>query len=627
MSWEPGVQKKKQTEWDNINDLILSKKGFLEEKEAKILLYQFLKQNVTFTVDLISGVKLFPFQHMAVKSMMESDYFLGIWSRGMSKSFSTAIFAFLDAIMHQGVEIGILSKSFRQAKMIFRKIEDIAAKPQASFLAQCITKKSKQNDQWTLEIGRSRIHALPLGDGEKLRGFRFQRIIIDEMLLMPEKIYNEVIVPFLSVVENPTEREELYNAETALIEKGEMSEDDRHQWPNNKLIMLSSASYKFEYLYKLYETFEGLILGSIPEDKQSQAKRSIMQFSYDCAPKQLYDQNLVNQAKASMSQSQFDREFGAIFTDDSSGYFKISRMAQCSIPDGQSPAVEVKGNAADKYLLAFDPSWAESENSDDFAMQVFKLDDETQIPTLVHSYALSGARLKDHIFYFYYILTNFNIVAICGDYNGGVQFLNAVNESQLFKSKKLNIKCLSGEFDNVEKYQEALRKNKAEYNLEKHVICHLQKPTSAWIRRANEHLQACFDHKKIWFAARATNDHYHEQKSKKIPIKDLKFLRNSDNVFEKQSEAAKMIDFVEHQYDLINLTKTECALIQITTSAQGTQTFDLPQNLKRQTGPDKARKDSYSALVLGAWMTKLFYDMKNVKAQQIEATFTPMFIK
>ena len=627
MSWEPGIQKKKQTEWDNINDLILSKKGFLEEKDAKILLYQFLKQNVTFTVDLISGVKLFPFQHMAVKSMMESDYFLGIWSRGMSKSFSTAIFAFLDAIMHQGVEIGILSKSFRQAKMIFRKIEDIAAKPQASFLAQCITKKSKQNDQWTLEIGRSRIHALPLGDGEKLRGFRFQRIIIDEMLLMPEKIYNEVIVPFLSVVENPTEREELYNAETALIEKGEMSEDDRHQWPNNKLIMLSSASYKFEYLYKLYETFEGLILGSIPEDKQSQAKRSIMQFSYDCAPKQLYDQNLVNQAKASMSQSQFDREFGAIFTDDSSGYFKISRMAQCSIPDGQSPAVEVKGNASDKYLLAFDPSWAESENSDDFAMQVFKLDDETQTPTLVHSYALSGARLKDHIFYFYYILTNFNIVAICGDYNGGVQFLNAVNESQLFKSKKLNIKCLSGEFDNVEKYQEALRKNKAEYNLEKHVICHLQKPTSAWIRRANEHLQACFDHKKIWFAARATNDHYHEQKSKKIPIKDLKFLRNSDNVFEKQSEAAKMIDFVEHQYDLINLTKTECALIQITTSAQGTQTFDLPQNLKRQTGPDKARKDSYSALVLGAWMTKLFYDMENVKAQQIEATFTPIFIK
>ena len=68
-----------------------------------------------------------------------------------------------------------------------------------------------------MEIGRSRIHALPLGDGEKLRGFRFQRIIIDEMLLMPERIYNEVIVPFLSVVENPTEREDLTRAEDKLI--------------------------------------------------------------------------------------------------------------------------------------------------------------------------------------------------------------------------------------------------------------------------------------------------------------------------------------------------------------------------------------------------------------------------
>ena len=40
-----------------------------------------------------------------------------------------------------------------------------------------------------------------------------------------------------------------------------------------------------------------------------------------------------------------------------------------------------------------------------------------------------------------------------------------------------------------------------------------------------------------------------------------------------------MIDFVEHLTDMIMLTKTECALIQITTSAQGMQNFDLPANL------------------------------------------------
>ncbi len=622
MTWIDGKQQKRDKYSSDINHEILAKKGFLEEREAKLLLYKFLRANITFTVDMLSGIKLFPFQHMAIKAMMESDYFMGVWSRGMSKSFTTGIFAFLDAITNQGVEIGIISKSFRQSKMIFKKIEDILAKPEAAMLAQCVTRKSKANDQWTLEIGAAKIHALPLGDGEKPRGFRFHRIIIDEFLLMPERIYNEVIVPFLSVVENPTDREDLYSLETQMIEEGKMKEEDRHVWPNNKLIMLSSASYKFEYMYKLYEKFESLINGEIVEN--GTAHRTIMHFSYDCAPKQLYDQNLINQARASMSQSQFDREFGAIFTDDSSGYFKISKMASCTVPDGQSPCVEVAGEPSDKYLISFDPSWAESESSDDFAMQVFKLNDESRTSTLIHNYAMSGTRLKDHIFYFYYLLNNFNVVSIVGDYNGGVQFLNACNESSHFKQHNMKIDTIGSDLDNLENYQQGLRDAKLEYNLEKKKICILRKPTSQWIRIANELLQANFDHKRIHFGARAVNDDYQKQRNKKIPIDKLNFLRTLED--EKQSSAAKMIDFVEYQVDLMDKTKAECALIQIKTTATGTQTFDLPDNLKRQTGPEKARKDSYSALVLGSWMTKIYYDMINVETEDVQATFTPMFV-
>lgn len=621
MSWETGKQSRRKGE-DHINDVLLGKKGFIEEREARILLYKFLRENVTFSTDLLAGIKLFPFQHAAIKAMFETDYFMGVWSRGMSKSFTTGIFAFLDAIMNQGVEIGILSKSFRQAKMIFKKIEDIAAKPEAALLAQCITRKSKSNDEWLMEIGDSRIRALPLGDGEKLRGFRFHRIIIDEFALMPERIYNEVIVPFLSVVENPTQREDLYQLESKLIAEGEMLEEDRHKWPNNKLIMLSSASYKFEYMYKLYSQFEELILS---ENQADDALRSIMQFSYDCAPLQLYDQNLINQAKSSMSHSQFEREFGAIFTDDSSGYFKTSRMAACTVSDGSSPSVEVKGEAGAKYLLAFDPSWAESESSDDFAMTIFKLDGGKKYGTMVHGYAMSGTNLKQHIEYFDYILSNFNIVCIVGDYNGGLQFINAVNESGVFKRKKRKIGFISASFDRQEDYHEDLIAAKREYDPESNVICYLRKPSSSWIRVANELLQANFDHKRIWFGARATDDAYHEQRRKKIPIKKLKFLKASDSGA-RQSDSARMIDFVEHQTDMIDLTKSECALIQIKTSPQGTQTFDLPDNLRRQTGPEKARKDSYSALVLGNWMIKIYYDMTELNVDNVQSTFTPMFI-
>jgi len=394
-------------------------------------------------------------------------------------------------------------------------------------------------------------------------------------------------------------------------------------WPNNKLIALSSASYKFEYMYKAYEQFEELIrTGST---KQTDANRIIMQFSYDCAPKQLYDKNLLDQAKSTMSQSQFDREFGSIFTDDSSGYFKTSKMAACTLKDGESPSIEVAGDVKEKYILAFDPSWAENESSDDFAMILLKLNDDKKIGTVVHSYALSGANLKQHIFYFHYLLSNFNVVSIIGDYNGGVQFINAANESSLFKKHNINIKCLNTNFDDLENYQQKLTEGKKEYNLKDKTICYLRKPTSQWIRLANELLQANFDHKRIYFASRAIDDSYNEQRNKKIPIQDIKFLRTSQSL-ERQTNAAKMIDFVEHQFDMLNLMKTECSLIQITTSASGTQNFDLPPSLKRQTGPEKARKDSYSALVLGNWMVKLYYDMMNVKVENVNYTFTPMFI-
>jgi len=620
MSWETGNQRIRKNQFIS-NEELSEKQGFLEEREAKLLFYQFLRNNITFTTDLITGVKLFPFQHMAVKSMLESDYFLGVWSRGMSKSYTTGIFAILDAILNQGIEIGIMSRSFRQSKMIFKKIEDIAAKPEAYLLKQCITHVSKNNDEWLMEIGKSRIRALPLGDGEKLRGFRFHRIIIDEFLLMPERIYNEVIVPFLSVVQNPTQREELYNLETQLIEKGEMKEEDRYVWPNNKLIALSSASFKFEYLYKLYEQYDNLIHNPKPTDS---SKRCVMQFSYDCAPVQLYDQNLINQAKSTMSESQFQREFGAQFTDDSSGYFKISKMALCTVPDGETPSVEVVGNPEDEYVIAVDPSWSETEGSDDFAIQVIKVNYEKQMGTLVHSYALAGASLKDHIKYFLYVLKNFNVVAICMDYNGGVQFMNSCNESELFKDEKIELKCVTTEFERPEEYQSNLYTAKSEYNKTDYRTVFMRKPTSAWIRQANELLQANFDHRRIYFASRAMDDHYKSQINKRIGIENLKFSNVSD--LDKADVGARMIDFVEHLSDMILLTKTECALIQITTSAQGMQNFDLPANLKRKSGPDKPRKDSYSALVLGNWMTKIIIDMRTVTVEDNTETFTPMFI-
>ena len=194
----------------------------------------------------------------------------------------------------------------------------------------------------------------------------------------------------------------------------------------------------------------------------------------------------------------------------------------------------------------------------------------------------------------------------------------------MFKQKKINLKQIEVPFDKPEEYQANLRCFKNEYNKgdHKHVI--LRKPTSSWIRQANELLQANFDHRRIMFASQAIDDQYVAQKNKSIPIEEIMFLRTKE--VERQSAGAKQIDFIEHQADMMALTKNECALIQITTTAQGTQTFDLPSNLRRQTGADKARKDSYSALVLANWMTKIYFDSKKQPKSNIIETFEPMFV-
>ena len=136
-------------------------------------------------------------------------------------------------------------------------------------------------------------------------------------------------------------------------------------------------------------------------------------------------------------------------------------------------------------------------------------------------------------------------------------------------------------------------------------------------------LQAAIDHKRILFASRAVDSHFDEQRKKNLPIDKLKW----DIKAPKASKGAMMIDLIDHQKYVVELTKSECANIEVVANPQGSQSFNLPQNLRRQKGPNRARKDSYSSLVLGNWFAKVFFDAENATQQKRpEATFVPFAI-
>lgn len=67
-------------------------------------------------------------------------------------------------------------------------------------------------------------------------------------------------------------------------------------------------------------------------------------------------------------------------------------------------------------------------------------------------------------------------------------------------------------------------------------------------------------------------------------------------------------------------------MVEVKSTARGTQTFDLPQHLKRSTSVNRARKDNYTTLMLANWALKCYYDIMKVDKESLNDTFNPIMI-
>ena len=594
----------------NLNEEFFDLKGELPDRQAKITLAKFMRSNLGFTTELLSGIKLALYQEITLKAFFNRNFSMCVWGRGCGKSFIAAVYCFLQCIFEPKTKILIAGPTFRTARFIFNNLEKIVESKEAQMLAHAFGAKSKRNDQFEWKINEGTITAIPLS-GEKIRGFRANILVLDEFLLLPEETIKTVLMPFLVAPQDMAERIKIREMEDDLIKSGKMQEKDRIKFQNNsKMIALSSASFSFENLFKTYKDW----MNNIYSDDILNSNYFISQMAFDSIPTDMIDSTVIEEARAGgSSNSSFLREYCAQFTDGSDSYFSAKKMYQCTVPDGERPTTLIKGKADKKYILAIDPSFSNSPSSDFFAMAIVELDEENGESILVHNYAVAGGDLKDHIKYLFYVMTNFNIEMIIID-NAGYQFLDGANESELFIKEGINLKFFDFDSDAEEQdYKVMLTKARREYNKENHKMCFKQVFTSDFIRKANEHLQACIDHKQIWFASRtsAHGDAYGSATSQKI---------RTDLV--KESDVGT---FIETQDDLIYQTKKQCALVEVKTTPRGTQTFDLPQHLKRSTAVSRARKDNYTALMLANWGVRCYHDMMETKLEAY-STFTPRMV-
>lgn len=624
MSWDPGEHcvtlppNVVNSKWENV-------RGDLTIDEAQKWFMKFIASNPAIASELIIGPtkgKLRPIQDLLIRTWFKRDNNMLIAGRGFSKSYTAAMFIVLFALFFPGSKIGIFAPSFRQAKQIFYQIEEFRAQKDAFILQQCIDLRTIKHDTDAhfMKIGQSTVKAIPLT--AKARGARFSLIIIDEYLTVSENMIKEVVKPMRVVKQGRVDEQKLIKRwEDAMIKEGKMKEWERTDFLGSKIIMLSSASYEIDTLYK--ETYLNIYNSIHPDEKElkrqkdagEQISASLFRLGYKLAPEGQLEQSVINDALKTYSEHQFNREYNAIFTKESGSFFSHGHIVAATVPDGEEPVMTLKGRKDSEYILAIDPnSSAGSEDADNFAMAVLEVsNDGTERATLVHAYAMAASEVKQRATYLKYLLLNFNIKLIIVDNAGGPKFMEEFHA--LYGDFKIQPKIIEIDFDDPEKFRETRPLYQPEQG---HMVISIPFNKRGFIREANEALQADLQNKRIMFASPIFQSDAHTESNMKsdlkVDIRELEFRKMDKEI---QGDGKRML-FIETIEQVIENTKNELRVIEISVDSSGNYRFDVPRSLKNTSGKDRVRRDSYTALFLANWGRRLYFKLKNEDYEEVE---------
>lgn len=182
------------------------------------------------------GIKLYLFQKILIYFMNINTYVMIVASRGVSKSFTIAVFCILRCILYPDTKIVIASGVKNQAGLIItQKIKKELLKYPAVELEIKNINTGAQNTSVEFH-NRSSIEAVVSNDGS--RGYRANILILEEFRMISKEVMDTVLIPFLNVKRVPPYMlNEKYSAMDELNEK-------------NVQIYISSAYFKSHWMWK-----------------------------------------------------------------------------------------------------------------------------------------------------------------------------------------------------------------------------------------------------------------------------------------------------------------------------------------------------------------------------------------
>lgn len=147
------------------------------------------------------GLNLHLFQAILLWGMMHHNIFMFIASRGLGKSFLSAVYLVTRCILYPGSKIVIAAGQKGQAIEVLLKIQD-ELMPKSNLLAREISNvtTSQQNPAIRFQNG-SWIRVVTASAGG--RGLRAHILLVDEFVLIEKDIVDRVLKPFLTGQRKP----------------------------------------------------------------------------------------------------------------------------------------------------------------------------------------------------------------------------------------------------------------------------------------------------------------------------------------------------------------------------------------------------------------------------------------
>lgn len=146
------------------------------------------------------GIHLKLFQVILIFMMNHNHYFMYIASRGQGKTFLTAIYCCVRAILYPGTKIIIASGTKGQAREVIEKIDDMR-KDSPNLWREIEDLKTSTNDPKVEFHNGSWIKIVASNDGARSK--RANLLIVDEFRMVDLNVINKVLRKFLTAPRSP----------------------------------------------------------------------------------------------------------------------------------------------------------------------------------------------------------------------------------------------------------------------------------------------------------------------------------------------------------------------------------------------------------------------------------------